>query len=82
MRDFKRYASETANHVGPILSDSHGLFRGHCSLQDDPPAGVSGAPTDNNILLWHAVIFGPEDTAFEDGVCDIPQLRICMRAMC
>lgn len=33
----------------------------------DPPAGVSGAPTDNNILLWHAVIFGPHDTPFEDG---------------
>ncbi len=27
-------------------------------LQDDPPVGVSGAPTDNNILLWNAVIFG------------------------
>ena len=27
-------------------------------LQDDPPAGVSGAPTDNNIMLWNAVIFG------------------------
>ena len=27
-------------------------------LQEDPPAGVSGAPTDNNIMLWNAVIFG------------------------
>ena len=27
-------------------------------LQDDPPAGVSGAPTENNIMLWNAVIFG------------------------
>ena len=36
-------------------------------LQEDPPAGVSGAPTDNNILLWNAVIFGPADTPFEDG---------------
>jgi len=27
-------------------------------LQEDPPAGVSGAPTDNNILLWNAIIFG------------------------
>ena len=27
-------------------------------LQTDPPAGVSGAPTDNNIMLWNAVIFG------------------------
>jgi ubiquitin-protein ligase len=36
-------------------------------LQEDPPEGVSAAPTENNILLWHAVIFGPEDTPFEDG---------------
>ena len=28
------------------------------SLQEDPPAGVSGAPTENNIMLWNAVIFG------------------------
>lgn len=37
-------------------------------LQEDPPEGVSAAPTENNILLWHAVIFGPEDTPFEDGM--------------
>ena len=36
-------------------------------LQDDPPTGVSGAPTDNNIMIWNAVIFGPHDTPFEDG---------------
>merc|ERR1712013_843669 len=35
--------------------------------QQDPPAGVSGAPSDNNIMLWNAVIFGPHDTPFEDG---------------
>lgn len=27
-------------------------------LQNDPPSGVSGAPMDNNIMLWQAVIFG------------------------
>lgn len=27
-------------------------------LQQDPPAGISGAPHDNNIMLWNAVIFG------------------------
>ena len=35
-------------------------------LQKDPPAGVSGAPTDN-ILLWDAIICGPAGTPFEDG---------------
>merc|ERR1712142_579678 len=43
------------------------LMRDFKRLQEDPPAGVSGAPTDNNILLWNAVIFGPSDTPFEDG---------------
>ncbi|CAN6896053.1 unnamed protein product [Brassica oleracea] len=32
------------------------------SLRQDPPAGISGAPQDNNIMLWNAVIFGPEDS--------------------
>uniref|UniRef100_A0A8C4EA15 E2 ubiquitin-conjugating enzyme n=4 Tax=Percomorphaceae TaxID=1489872 RepID=A0A8C4EA15_DICLA len=36
-------------------------------LQEDPPAGVSGAPSENNIMVWNAVIFGPEGTPFEDG---------------
>ncbi|TSM60523.1 Ubiquitin-conjugating enzyme E2 A [Bagarius yarrelli] len=33
------------------------LFHG---LQEDPPAGVSGAPSENNIMVWNAVIFGYE----------------------
>lgn len=36
-------------------------------LQEDPTAGVSGAPTEDNILMWEAIIFGPQDTPFEDG---------------
>uniref|UniRef100_A0A1I7ZHR4 E2 ubiquitin-conjugating enzyme n=1 Tax=Steinernema glaseri TaxID=37863 RepID=A0A1I7ZHR4_9BILA len=43
------------------------LMRDFRKLQEDPPSGVSGAPTEDNILLWHAVIFGPQDTPFEDG---------------
>ncbi|KXJ17453.1 ubiquitin-conjugating enzyme E2 A [Exaiptasia diaphana] len=43
------------------------LMRDFKKLQDDPPDGVSGAPTENNIMLWNAVIFGPNDTPFEDG---------------
>uniref|UniRef100_A0A7N8YL49 Ubiquitin conjugating enzyme E2 A, like n=1 Tax=Mastacembelus armatus TaxID=205130 RepID=A0A7N8YL49_9TELE len=27
-------------------------------LSVDPPAGVSGAPSENNIMVWNAVIFG------------------------
>ena len=36
-------------------------------LQKDPSPGVVGAPTDNDIMLWNAVIYGPADTPFEDG---------------
>jgi len=36
-------------------------------MQTDPPEGINGAPLDNDIMQWHAVIFGPEDTAWEDG---------------
>ena len=27
-------------------------------MQSDPPEGVNGAPADNDIMKWHAVIFG------------------------
>jgi len=36
-------------------------------LQNDPPSGISGTPTENNIMLWNAVIFGPEDSPWEGG---------------
>jgi hypothetical protein len=34
------------------------LMRDFKRLMQDPPAGISGAPQDRNILLWNAVIFG------------------------
>ena len=34
------------------------LMRDFKRLQTDPPAGVSGAPLDNNVVVWQAVIFG------------------------
>jgi len=43
------------------------LMRDFKRLQQDPPSGVSAVPTNNNIMLWNAVIFGPSDTPFEDG---------------
>ncbi|KAI9031259.1 ubiquitin-conjugating enzyme/RWD-like protein [Hyaloraphidium curvatum] len=43
------------------------LMRDLKKLQTDPPAGISGAPLADNVLLWNAVIFGPEETPFEDG---------------
>ncbi|KAG6529344.1 hypothetical protein ZIOFF_011541 [Zingiber officinale] len=44
------------------------LMRDFKRLQQDPPAGISGAPHDNNIMLWNAVIFGPDDTPWDGGM--------------
>ncbi|KAM0005878.1 putative ubiquitin-conjugating enzyme E2, ubiquitin-conjugating enzyme/RWD [Helianthus debilis subsp. tardiflorus] len=46
------------------------LMRDFKRLQQDPPAGISGAPYDNNIMLWNAVIFGPDDTPWDGGEWD------------
>lgn len=43
------------------------LMRDFSSLQTDPPSGISASPIDGDILLWQAVIFGPEDTPWEGG---------------
>lgn len=34
------------------------LMRDFKRMQTDPPEGVNGAPCDNDIMKWHAVIFG------------------------
>jgi ubiquitin-conjugating enzyme E2 A len=40
-----------------------------CARQKEPPPGISGTPTESNIMFWQAVIFGPEDTPWEGGAC-------------
>jgi ubiquitin-conjugating enzyme E2 A len=39
-------------------------------LRQDPPQGVNGSPNPDNIMLWNAVIFGPEDTPWDGGMFD------------
>uniref|UniRef100_A0AAZ1X205 UBC core domain-containing protein n=1 Tax=Oreochromis aureus TaxID=47969 RepID=A0AAZ1X205_OREAU len=43
------------------------LMRDFKRLQEDPPTGVSGAPSENNIMLWNAVIFGPDCCTEQSG---------------
>ena len=43
------------------------LLRDFKSLSDDPPEGISGVPRNNNIMVWDAVICGPDETPFEGG---------------
>ncbi|CAG5080070.1 Oidioi.mRNA.OKI2018_I69.PAR.g9463.t1.cds [Oikopleura dioica] len=43
------------------------LLRDLRRLKEDPPTGVDAVPTEENLLFWNGVIFGPENTAFEGG---------------
>ncbi|KAK2944834.1 putative Ubiquitin-conjugating enzyme E2 2 [Blattamonas nauphoetae] len=43
------------------------LIRDFKSIQTDPPTGVTGAPKEDNIMSWNAIIFGPDDTIWEGG---------------
>ena len=61
MRDFKRLQQDPP--AGNYTRLSHKCVNLYINLL----IGVSGAPSDNNIMLWNAVIFGPHDTPFEDG---------------
>ena len=45
------------------------LMRDFKRLQQDPPQGVNASPNTENIMLWNAVIFGPEDTPWDGGAC-------------
>lgn len=45
------------------------LMRDFKRLQQDPPAGISGAPQDNNIMLWNAVIFGWVESNMDGRIC-------------
>lgn len=43
------------------------LMRDFKRLQQDAPPGVNGSPNHDNIMIWNAVIFGPDDTAWDGG---------------
>jgi len=49
------------------------LMRDFKRLQNDPPAGVSGSPLDNNVMVWQAVIFGYDYVSCNeiDQLCSI-----------
>lgn len=43
------------------------LVRDLRKITNEPPQGINATPTDSNILVWQAVIFGPDDTPWEGG---------------
>jgi hypothetical protein len=42
-----------------------GLFRDFKKITSDPPSGINATPLEGNIMVWQAVIFGPDDTPGE-----------------
>ena len=42
-------------------------------MRNEAPEGImlSDDPVDNNIMKWHAVIFGPDDTLWDDLVATL-----------
>eukprot|EP01025_Chloroclados_australasicus_P037902 TRINITY_DN3877_c1_g1_i2.p2 TRINITY_DN3877_c1_g1~~TRINITY_DN3877_c1_g1_i2.p2 ORF type:complete len:191 (-),score=15.32 TRINITY_DN3877_c1_g1_i2:493-1065(-) len=44
------------------------LIRDFKHLQQDPPVGVNASPKPDNVMLWNAIIFGPDGTIWEDGI--------------
>eukprot|EP00298_Acanthocystis_sp_HF-20_P022478 c30431_g2_i1.p1 GENE.c30431_g2_i1~~c30431_g2_i1.p1 ORF type:complete len:159 (+),score=46.21 c30431_g2_i1:24-479(+) len=43
------------------------LMRDFKRIQTDPPSGIRAAPLDDDVMTWNAVIFGPEQSAWEGG---------------
>lgn len=47
------------------------LVRDLKKMRDDPPSGVNAAPFEDNMMLWQAVIFGPDETIWEGGTFNL-----------
>eukprot|EP00761_Pharyngomonas_kirbyi_P009789 gb/GECH01009807.1/.p1 GENE.gb/GECH01009807.1/~~gb/GECH01009807.1/.p1 ORF type:complete len:153 (+),score=30.40 gb/GECH01009807.1/:1-459(+) len=43
------------------------IMRDYKAMQSQLPKGIAGVPLEDNIMFWHAAIFGPEDTIWEGG---------------
>jgi ubiquitin-protein ligase len=61
---FQTDRGAAGEHVDPGLEKAHAEFQ---AIARRPTCGVSGAPSENNIMQRNAVIVGPEGTPFEDG---------------
>ena len=44
--------------------------------------GVSASPEEDNILMWNAMVIGPDDTPFEDGTFKLVlQVNLCQKLL-
>ena len=37
-------------------------------MRSDSPWSITAEPDENDIMLWYAIILGPDDTPWEGGV--------------
>ena len=44
------------------------LMRDFKRITSDCPPGLTASPLNDNVMIWNAVIIGPEGTAYEDGI--------------
>lgn len=44
------------------------LMRDFKRITSDCPPGLTASPLNDNVMVWNAVIIGPEGTAYEDGI--------------
>ncbi|KAI5161934.1 ubiquitin-conjugating enzyme E2 A [Nematocida ausubeli] len=47
------------------------IMRDMKKLLEEPLENIIAVPSKENIMDWRAIIFGPEDTPFEDGVFEL-----------
>jgi ubiquitin-conjugating enzyme E2 A len=47
------------------------LVRDFKKMNSDPPPGINAAPLHENIMVWQAVIFGPDETPWEGGTFNL-----------
>ena len=46
------------------------------AIKTEPPDGCSASPhSDDNLFVWSATIFGPDETAWEGGVFSLRMIR-------
>eukprot|EP01061_Rhynchopus_euleeides_P014761 TRINITY_DN25452_c1_g1_i1.p1 TRINITY_DN25452_c1_g1~~TRINITY_DN25452_c1_g1_i1.p1 ORF type:complete len:194 (+),score=75.57 TRINITY_DN25452_c1_g1_i1:163-744(+) len=43
------------------------LMRDFKKVQKDAPSGISAVPADKGLMMWDAVMFGPDGTSWEGG---------------
>jgi ubiquitin-conjugating enzyme E2 D len=47
------------------------LKKEYKEFQKDPPLNCSGGPIDNNMFKWKAIIAGPNDSPYENGLFEL-----------